>query len=67
VFGLIISALQSPPAIAEDDVRYRIMPCLWTAGMDVEIGRPGMTTDADVEFVFDGSMDGIQIGLMITF
>jgi len=49
VSSLIIGTLQSPLAVA-DDVRYRIMPYLWTAGMDVEIGRPGMTTQADVEF-----------------
>ena len=40
MFGLIIGTLQSPLAVAGDDVRYRIMPYLWTAGMDVEIGRP---------------------------
>jgi hypothetical protein len=65
VFGLIIGTLQSPLAVAGDDVRYRIMPYLWTAGMDAEIGRPGMTTDVEVEF--SDYLDLIDIGAAFVF
>lgn len=64
VSSLIIGTLQSPLAVA-DDVRYRIMPYLWTAGMDVEIGRPGMTTQADVEF--SDYLDFIDMGAAFVF
>ena len=47
--SLMIGTLQSPLAVA-DDVRYRIIPYLWTAGIDAEVGRPGFTTDVNVSF-----------------
>ena len=65
VSALIIGTLQSPLAVAGDDVQYRIMPYLWTAGMDVEIGRPGMTTQADVEF--SDYLDFIDMGAAFVF
>lgn len=65
VSSLIIGTLQSPLAVAGDDVQYRIMPYLWTAGMDVEIGRPGMTTHADVEF--SDYLDFIDMGAAFVF
>ena len=46
VSSLIIGTLQSPLTFA-DDVRYRVMPYLWAAGMDVEVGRPGFTTNVE--------------------
>ncbi len=64
VTSLIIGTLQSPLAFA-DDVRYRLMPYLWTAGMDVEIGRPGFTTNADVEF--SDYLDFIDMGAAFVF
>ena len=65
VSSLIIGTLQSPLAVAGDDVRYRIMPYLWTAGMDVEVGPPGMTTQADV--AFSDYLDFIDMGAAFVF
>jgi opacity protein-like surface antigen len=51
--------------ISAGQTEYRIIPYLWTAGMDVEIGKPGMTTDADVGF--DDYTDFIDIGAAFIF
>jgi opacity protein-like surface antigen len=64
VASLIIGTLQTPLAVA-DDVRYRIMPYLWTAGIDAEIGRPGFTTDVEVEF--SDYLDLIDMGAAFVF
>jgi hypothetical protein len=61
---LIVGILHSPLATA-DDVKYRIMPYLWTAGMDVEIGPPGMTTNAKVSF--SDYVEFIDIGAALAF
>ena len=63
--SLIIGTLQSPLAVAEDDVRYRLMPYLWTAGMDMEIGRPGNTREVDVSF--SDYVDFIDLGAAFVF
>ena len=65
VASLIIGTLQSPFAVAEGDVRYRLMPYLWTAGMDVEIGRPGNTREVDVSF--SDYVDFIDLGAAFIF
>lgn len=62
---LVIGTLQAPRAVAEDDIRYRLMPYLWTAGMDVEMGRPGNTTNVDVSF--SDYVDVIDLGAAFTF
>jgi len=62
--SLIIGTLQSPFAFA-DDVRYRLMPYLWTAGMDMEIGRPGNTREVDVSF--SDYVDFIDLGAAFVF
>ena len=56
--------LCAPPANA-DDIRYRFMPYLWTAGMDVELGRPGNTTNIDVSF--SDYVDLIDLGAAFVF
>jgi len=61
---LTVGLLQSPLALAEG-VSYRIMPYLWTAGMDVEIGPPGMTTDAKVSF--SDYAEFVDIGAAMAF
>lgn len=61
---LIVGILHSPLATA-DDVKYRIMPYLWTAGMDVEIGPPGMTTNARVSF--SDYVEFIDVGAALAF
>ena len=63
--SLIIVTLQSPLAVADDDVRYRVIPYLWTAGMDVEIGRPGNTREIDVSF--SDYIDLIDLGAAFIF
>jgi len=67
VSSLIIGTLQSPLAVADDDgdVRYRLMPYLWASGMDVEIGPPGNTTQADV--AFSDFLDFIDMGAAFVF
>jgi opacity protein-like surface antigen len=65
VASLIIGTLQAPLAVAEDDVRYRLMPYLWTAGMDLEIGRPGNTRHVDVSF--SDYVDFIDLGAAFMF
>lgn len=64
VSSLIIGTLQSPLAVA-DDVRYRIMPYIWASGIDAEIGRPGFTTDVDVDF--SDYIDLVDIGAAFLF
>lgn len=61
---LAVAVLHSPLALA-DDVRYRLMPYLWAAGIDAEIGRPGMTTEADVSF--SDYLDFIDLGAAFAF
>ena len=61
---LVVGVLQSSLASA-DDVQYRIMPYLWTAGMDMEIGPPGMTANADVSF--SDYVEFIDIGSALAF
>jgi len=51
--------------IAADETEYRVIPYLWTAGMDVEVGRPGQTTDADVDF--SDYMEFIDTGAAFIF
>lgn len=41
------------------------MPYLWTAGMDVDIGRPGNTTNIDVSF--SDYVDLIDVGAAFVF
>ena len=65
VASLIIVTLQSPLAVADDDVRYRVIPYLWAAGMDVEIGRPGNTREVDVSF--SDYIDLIDLGAAFIF
>ncbi len=64
VASLIIGTLQSPLAVA-DDVRYRLMPYIWTAGIDAEIGRPGFTTVVDVSF--SDYLDLVDMGAAFVF
>jgi len=53
------------PLANAEDVRYRFMPYLWTAGMDVDIGRPGNTTNIDVSF--SDYVDLIDLGAAFIF
>lgn len=32
------------------EIEYKLIPYLWTAGLDAEIGPPGRTTSADISF-----------------
>jgi hypothetical protein len=61
----LVSALCHVPLASADDTRYRFMPYLWTAGMDVEIGRPGNTTNVDVSF--SDYVDLIDVGAAVVF
>lgn len=47
---LLTVALLHPPLAAASDTEYRVIPYLWTAGMDIEVGAPGRTTQADIDF-----------------
>jgi len=62
---LLSGPLLAPHAVADDDARYRLMPYLWTAGMDVELGRPGNTRDVDVSF--SDYADFIDLGAAFVF
>lgn len=63
--SLLTSALLYSPMISAGQTEYRIIPYLWTAGIDVEFGKPGMTTDADVDF--DDYIDFSDIGAAFIF
>ena len=63
--SLLTSALLYSPMISAGETEYRVIPYLWTAGMDVEIGKPGMTTDGDV--YFDDYIDFIDTGAAFIF
>lgn len=63
--GLVVFALLQTTPVCADETEYRIIPYLWTAGMDVEIGRPGLTTDADVDF--SDYIDFIDTGAAFIF
>ena len=61
---LVIGTLHSPTASA-GEIDYTIMPYLWTAGIDADIGRPGQTIPVDVSF--SDYADLIDIGAAVYF
>ncbi len=62
--SLLFGAFHTPAAFA-DDVRYRLLPYLWTAGIDAEIGPAGTTRDVDVSF--SDYFDFIDAGAAFVF
>lgn len=62
---LLGGLLHVPHAVADDGIRYRLMPYLWTAGMDVDMGRPGNTRNVDVSF--SDYVDFIDLGAAFVF
>jgi opacity protein-like surface antigen len=63
--GLLIAVLMQSPLVSAAETEYRLIPYLWTAGMDVDIGRPGMTINAEVDF--DDYADFIDTGVAFIF
>ncbi len=50
VVCLIISGMLHSSLASAGEIEYRIVPYLWTAGIDADIGPPDRTTSADVSF-----------------
>ena len=63
--GLFVAVLLQSPLVTAAETEYRLIPYLWTAGMDAEIGPPGRTVDADVDF--DDYVEFIDTGAAFIF
>ena len=63
--GLFAALLLQSSLVTAAETEYRIIPYLWTAGIDAEIGPPRRTIDVEVDF--DDYIDYIDTGAAFVF